>query len=91
MKRFQSIYFGMAAAENEVADDPARFVRTYYDPWNISSEINTSRRFLILGPKGTGKSAAALYVELQLRQQLGEHAVFSSFVDFDDLNRTQTT
>jgi hypothetical protein len=80
----------MAAAENEVANDPDRFVRTYFDPWDISQRVNEERRFLILGPKGSGKSAAARYIDLRLRQELGDHAVFSNFVDFDELNRTQS-
>ena len=80
----------MAAAENEVATDPARFARTYFDPWNLVAEIEGARRFLILGPKGAGKSAAARYLEIRWRAERGDHAVFSDFVDFDELNRTQT-
>lgn len=80
----------MAAAESEVASDPDRFLRTYFDPWNLAAEIDTARRFLILGPKGAGKSAVARYLELRWRATLGDHAVFSQFVDFDELNRTQT-
>lgn len=46
--------------------------------------------FLILGPKGSGKSAAAQYVALKWKRDIGEHAVFANFVDFDNLNRTQS-
>jgi AAA ATPase domain len=80
----------MAAAENEVAAAPERFVRTYFDPWGLAEQLASGSRFLILGPKGAGKSAAARYIELQLRSRLGDHAVFADFVDFDELNRTQT-
>ena len=73
----------MAAAENEVARDPERFLRTYFNPWDIVRQVDVDRHFLILGPKGSGKSAAARYLELRLRRTLGDHAVFSSFVDFD--------
>lgn len=88
--RFRSLYFGMAAAEAEVARDADRFRETYFDPWNLATEIEQARRFLILGPKGAGKSAVARYLELRWRATLGDHAVFSNFVDFDELNRTQT-
>src|SRR5215213_9278250 len=89
-EKFRSLYFGMAAAETEVAEDSDRFARTYFDPWDLVPQVDHARRFLILGPKGAGKSAAARYIEIQCRKRLGDHAVFADFVDFDDLNRTQT-
>ena len=85
-----SLYFGKAAAENEVAQDQDRFMRTYFDRWGLPDAVAKHERFLILGPKGTGKSAAAWYVALQWERSLGAHAVISSHVDFDELNRTQT-
>lgn len=84
------LYFGMAAAENEVAEDPERFLRTYLDRWDIMNEVERHRRFLVLGPKGTGKSAAAHYVRLAWEKSLGPSAVFPTFIDFDDLNRSQS-
>src|SRR5918992_1018309 len=44
---FQSLYFGMAAAENEVARDPERFLRTYFNPWDIVRQVDVDRHFLI--------------------------------------------
>lgn len=90
MRRIKELYFGMAAAENEVAADPARFHSTYFDKWDVVSKFAKHDKFLILGPKGAGKSAAARYVELEWRRLYGEYSVFSTFVDFDELNRTQT-
>jgi hypothetical protein len=90
MTSLSSFYFGKAAAENEVADDPGRFFRTYYDHWGLLDKFENHDKFLVLGPKGAGKSAASRYLELSWKNKLGEHAVFANFVDFDDLNRTQT-
>jgi hypothetical protein len=87
---FASLYFGLAAAENEVAKNPERFRRTYFDRWGLADKVANHERFLVLGPKGSGKSAAAKYVGLKWQHELGEEAVFIKDVDFDDLNRTQS-
>ena len=87
---FTHMYFGKASAEREITSDRDRFLRTYLDRWNLPQQIRDHDKFLVLGPKGSGKSAAAYYVEFKWKQQLGESAVFSKSVDFDELNRTQT-
>ncbi|WP_157987630.1 P-loop ATPase, Sll1717 family [Jiangella endophytica] len=87
---FRSLYFGLAAAENEVAKDPERFRRTYFDRWSLAEKVADHERFLILGPKGAGKSAAAAFVSLKWEAQLGEPSIFAKHVDFDELNRTQS-
>lgn len=84
------LYFGKAAAENEVAENPDRFLDTYLDKWSLLSSLETHSRFLVLGPKGTGKSAAAHFVRLSWERQHGQEHLFSNFVDFDELNRTQS-
>jgi hypothetical protein len=85
-----SFYFGLAAAENEVAENPDRFLATYRDKWSLLSAVEEHKRFLILGPKGTGKSAAAHYVRLEWKRRYGAESIFPTFVDFDELNRTQS-
>ncbi|WP_416979337.1 P-loop ATPase, Sll1717 family [Streptomyces sp. T028] len=84
------LYFGKAAAESEVPTNPDRFWRTYLDRWNLSELVLEHEKFLILGPKGSGKSAAAYYVELDWKRRFGNESVFFSLVDFDELNRTQS-
>ncbi|MCE7000540.1 hypothetical protein LZG04_37850 [Saccharothrix sp. S26] len=90
MVYIDNLYFGAADAVNDVDSDPDRFMRTYLDRWDLPSLILDHKKFLILGPKGAGKSAAALYVSLRWKKELGDHAVFDTFVDFDELNRTQS-
>ena len=87
---FTRLYFGKASAEREVATDRARFLRTYLDRWDLPRQVFTHEKFLILGPKGSGKSAAAFFVEGEWRRAIGDHAVFFTYVDFDELNRTQS-
>ncbi|MFI6227183.1 P-loop ATPase, Sll1717 family [Micromonospora echinospora] len=84
------LYFGRASAERDVLHDPDRFVDTYLDRWNLPDRVLDQETFLILGPKGSGKSAAAHYVALRWKREIGEHAVFTNFVDFDELNRSQS-
>lgn len=84
------LYFGKAAAENEVASNPDRFLKTYLDRWNLPQEVAHHEKFLILGPKGSGKSAAAHHVALKWEQSRGKSGVFTDSVDFDELNRTQS-
>ncbi|NHO83144.1 P-loop ATPase, Sll1717 family [Micromonospora sp. CMU55-4] len=84
------LYFGRASAERDVLHDPDRFVNTYLDRWNLPGRVLDHETFLILGPKGSGKSAAAQYVALKWKREVGEHAVFTNFVDFDELNRSQS-
>ncbi|MFI2077020.1 P-loop ATPase, Sll1717 family [Streptomyces triculaminicus] len=84
------LYFGKASAESEIAADSERFLNTYLDRWDLLRQVGSHEKFLILGPKGSGKSAAAYYVELSWKKELGENRVFADFVDFDDLNKSST-
>jgi hypothetical protein len=54
---FTHMYFGKASAEREIASDRDRFLRTYLDRWNLPQQIRDHDKFLVLGPKGSGKSA----------------------------------
>lgn len=82
-----SMNFGKIAAENELGDEQ-RFVSTYADLWHILEKVEKREAALILGPKGTGKTAAAQYLKLSWEKRLGAEKVFCETVDFDDLNRT---
>jgi hypothetical protein len=90
MKYFKDLYFGAAEAANDVTSDRDRFLRTYYDRWDLPNLILKQEKSLILGPKGSGKSAAAHYVANTWKKTIGDHAVFENIVDFDELNRTQS-
>jgi len=85
-----SLYFGRAAAENEVHEDPERFLASYLDRYNLPQRVENHELFLLLGPKGSGKSASAWFVALTWERSLGQHALFHKYVDFDELNRTET-
>ncbi|WIB59666.1 hypothetical protein DEJ13_14640 [Curtobacterium sp. MCLR17_007] len=86
---FQKLYFGRASAEKDYAADPEKFFRTYFDRYDIPARVANHERFLLLGPKGSGKSAAARYVDLSWRRAAGIDLVYSDYIDFDQVNQTQ--
>lgn len=83
---FKNLYFGMASAEAEAAADPERFLRTYYDRWNLKAALHNPECFLIVGPKGAGKSAVSEFIRLSLVASSGEHAVFSRTLNLDEVS-----
>ncbi len=83
-KDIRKLYFGMASAEAEAVEDPDRFLRTFYDRWNLKSTINHPRYFLIVGPKGVGKTAINEYTTLRLKRTFGDHAVFSKTLSLEE-------
>lgn len=85
VKGLSSLYFGRAAAENEAASDPERFMKTYYDIWKIEEKVLKNRFFLVLGPKGSGKTAAGLFSELILKKHYGNEKVLSVTKNMDEL------
>ncbi|MCC0766256.1 P-loop ATPase, Sll1717 family [Micrococcus luteus] len=61
---FSEFYFGSEDPYNEVRDDRMKFIRSFVDPNDKIDKIVNGRLTLILGPKGTGKSALAYYLGL---------------------------
>ena len=64
MVPFKEIRFGFASAEKESADAPELLIDGYYDFDEIISEVTHGSRFLVLGYKGSGKSAVAERLKL---------------------------
>lgn len=61
---FKNIEFGMAAAEKEKSSSPHLLVEGFLDAYGYIDEILERNKFLILGPKGSGKSAIGYKLEL---------------------------
>src|SRR5687768_15217798 len=81
MTNFTDLYFGLAAAENEATEDPKRFVQSFVDQNDSVNRIRRREKFLLLGPKGCGKSAIGEYFRLQAQDwdYLVELRDFSTF------------
>ena len=61
--------FGKSDPAHEISASPADFIRSYVDLNGAVQKVVRGESTLILGPKGTGKSALGLYLE---RTSLGE-------------------
>ncbi|WP_133434195.1 P-loop ATPase, Sll1717 family [Aeromicrobium phragmitis] len=68
---YKDLYFGKSDSRNEVNDDRDEFVKSYVDLNGAVEAVTSGRAFLILGPKGTGKSALAWY--LSAAETAGTH------------------
>ncbi|WP_430868972.1 P-loop ATPase, Sll1717 family [Demequina aurantiaca] len=61
--RFRDLYFGKSDSKNELAGDRDEFIRSFVDLNQITDDVVSGDKTLILGPKGTGKSALAWFLE----------------------------
>lgn len=88
---YRELYFGMSDSRNEANEDPEAFVRSYVDLNNASGAVVSGSKFLVLGPKGTGKSALAWY--LQAAARAGDHLALvrdASSLPLAEVPRLQT-
>ena len=89
--RYQDLYFGMSDSRNEVSENRENFVKSFVDLHGASQAILEGRKFLVLGPKGTGKSALAWFLEASEMQ--GTHLAFvrdASSLPLAEVPRLQT-
>lgn len=68
---YRDLYFGKSDSRNEVNDDPDEFMKSYVDLNGAVEAVISGSAFLVLGPKGTGKSALAWY--LSAAERSGDH------------------
>ena len=61
---FKDINFGMAAAETEKTQYPNLLIEGFLDAYGYIDSILISNKYLVLGPKGSGKTAIASKLEL---------------------------
>jgi hypothetical protein len=61
---YRDLDFGKAAAEKEAAEAPQLLIEGYYDPHDVPSALLRGSTSLILGVKGSGKSAITEHLRL---------------------------
>lgn len=66
---YSELYFGHADAKTEAIREPESFVKSFVDHGNIVNAVVEEGRFLVLGPKGTGKSALGWYLQRTARER----------------------
>lgn len=60
---FANLYFGKSDSKNELNGQRDEFIRSFVDLKNITQQVIEGERTLVLGPKGTGKSALAWFLD----------------------------
>lgn len=61
--KYGDLYFGMSDSKNEVSIDRENFIKSFIDINRIAEDVVAGYRTLVLGPKGTGKSALAWFLD----------------------------
>ncbi|MBA4365226.1 MAG: hypothetical protein C0398_04360 [Coprothermobacter sp.] len=64
IRRFDQITLGCANATNEATQFPQLLLDGYLDSHGLGKELLEGHRFLVLGPKGSGKTAVAEHLRL---------------------------
>ena len=69
--RFGDIVFGLAAAEEERSTNPSLLLDGFLDDFGFVKQVREGNKFVILGPKGSGKSAIASRIQLLVNREEG--------------------
>lgn len=64
LEQFKKIDFGHSSAQAEARENPELLTKGFLDGHNIANKISNGRQWLILGYKGSGKSAIAEHLRL---------------------------
>ncbi|GAA4595651.1 hypothetical protein BJY16_001746 [Actinoplanes octamycinicus] len=78
-KFFKSLYFGDASAEAEAEKWPNLFLAGFLDVNDVAKGILAGDHFLLIGPKGVGKSSYAEFLHLSIKDP------YRRFVNREDL------
>ncbi len=62
---FSRLKFGEAAAEDEAEKNPKLLIDSFVDRWDLERRMNEGDVFLLIGPKGSGKSTTVEYLKLK--------------------------
>ncbi|AKB26145.1 hypothetical protein MSMTP_2676 [Methanosarcina sp. MTP4] len=84
--KFKDIEFGRIAAEYELTYSPKLIIDGFLDAYGYIDSIINSEKFLILGPKGSGKSAIGSKLEV-IAQEEGDICTKSYYLDNFPYNR----
>lgn len=69
--RVEDIYFGTVDADNEIKENPTKFIENYFDLNNVSKELWEKDNYqFVVGRKGTGKTYIGKYMEQMHKQNI---------------------
>ncbi|WP_143760974.1 P-loop ATPase, Sll1717 family [Actinosynnema mirum] len=88
---YHELYFGLADGRREARQAPERFVKSFVDIKNAVHLLKSGEKFLLLGPKGAGKSAFAAYLDKTQDMQTEFVQVRDlSTLPFDQIDKVKT-
>lgn len=67
---FRKIILGKADAQEESVEYPQLLKNGYYDNDNVVNQVCSSSKFLVLGYKGSGKSALSEHIKLSMENRI---------------------
>lgn len=79
---FTSLYFGKSDSRNELQDDRGDFLKSFVNIDHVVDQVKSGSKTMVLGPKGTGKSALAWYL---YASQDGENDHLATVKDASEL------
>jgi len=79
--KFDDITFGFSSAESEFSEDSILLRDGFFNRYNYLNELTKGNKYLILGPKGSGKSAIAWNIESQ-KDELNSYVTIDNLQDF---------
>lgn len=79
--RFGALSFGRENAEWELEEDPELLQTGFFDPFDIKRDILNLRKWLVIGPKGAGKTS--ILVNLQFESQ-NRYDLFVKSMNLED-------
>jgi hypothetical protein len=79
MNRYDKIEFGQTSAEKESSDHPELIIKGFLDPNNAVPNLMSGSKFLVLGNKGSGKSAIAEKSNLNRMSEVKQSPACSIF------------
>ena len=85
--RFRDYTFGYVSAETELARDPRLLTEGFLNVGGIVNEVLFGERFLVLGNKGSGKSATAEHLKLSANEEVFITSTYLSDFPYSDLKR----
>ncbi len=86
---FGDLKFGYSDAYTEAQRDPDLLRHGYYDPMGLEDEVLHQHGFLVLGQKGSGKSAFAVRLQLQQTAELLVSSMMLGDFPFADFSSLQ--
>ena len=82
MPPFYTLHFGQIDANQEAIDQPDLLTDGYFDYRAASYGVSSLRTWVLLGPKGSGKSAVLKNIELSWRQRWDRFFTYWSLSSF---------